>query len=394
MKYPRILKEKLKLMLFDGRAIVLVGARRTGKTSLINNLLSQCPKEAIVEFNGDDPREVDLLTNRGLEELKALIGDKKIIFIDEAQKIPNIGNVAKLLVDNLGKSKQVILTGSSTFNLLDSTSEPLTGRKWLFSLFPLSLEEIERVEGRKKIATKLELILTYGLYPEVYGAESKNKKEKILAELTKSYLYKDIFEFQRVKTPQLLRDLTKALALQIGQEVSYGELASLVGINKATVINYIDLLEKNFIVFRLPAFSRNQRREIARSQKIFFYDIGIRNAILGDFRELEWRTDKGNLWENFLIAERIKWLNYHEKKVRSYFWRTYDGAEIDYVEEYPDKLVGVEIKYSAKKAQTKPSKKWLSYPQSSYQVIHHGNFWSWVVDDQVGGGSGRKVEEK
>jgi len=377
MQYSRIITQQIETDFFKGRAVLLLGARRVGKTTLIKELLKK-RSVSIVSFNGDDPKDTDQLRQKSLTELQPLIEKYKIIFIDEAQKIPNIGNLAKLLIDFYGPKKQIVLTGSSTLNLLDNTAEPLTGRKFLYTLFPLSYAEIVALEGKKHFLDKLNLNLIYGFYPEIYTTVPISYKQRILEELTASYLYKDILEFQMVRNPQVLRDLLKALALQIGSQVSYNELSSLLGISKNTVIKYIDLLKKNFIILELPAFSRNKRREISHSRKIFFYDVGIRNAVLGDFRELDWRQDKGALWENFMIAERIKYLYYHRLRPKSFFWRTYDGAEIDYVEEYPDELLGFEFKYSSKKNRSQPPIKWSSYSNSTYKVINSANFFSFL----------------
>lgn len=352
----------------------MLGARRVGKSTLLNFLLSgQSENYKISKFNGDDPDDVSTLSGGGLDYLKSVVGEKSIVFIDEAQKLPNIGNITKLMVDHYGKTKQIILSGSSSINLLDQTTEPLTGRKYVLNLYPLSVEEILTFQDLIAVKKRLEQILLFGLYPEVYIESSFEEKKEILDELTSSYLYKDILELQNIKNPNVLRDLLKALALQVGSEVSYNELSSLLGIDKNTVLNYVDLLEKNFVVFRLGSYRTNKRREISHGKKIYFWDLGVRNDLINDFRDLSLRTDVGALWENFCVAERIKYQKCHKIRVNNYFWRTYDGAEIDWVEEYPDRLDGYEFKYNSYK-KVRVSKTWQSKGNTNFKIVNPENF--------------------
>ena len=377
MRYPRIIKHYLKKDFFQGRALLILGARQVGKSTLATSLIKEFKPKQVASFNGDDPDDVELLSSASLTFLKQLAADKKVIFIDEAQKVPNIGNTVKLIVDNFAKEKQVVLTGSSTLNILDRTQEPLTGRKFVYHLFPLSLEELLKKHSRLDIRRNLELYLIYGLYPKVVTTSGLEQKLRILDELTDSYLYKDIYEFQAVKNPQVLRKLLKALALQVGQLASTNELASLLGISKNTVVNYIDLLEKSFVIFRLPAYTKNKRREISRRNKIYFWDTGVRNQLAENFKPLKLRDDLGQLWENFLIAERLKHQAYHRKRTTNYFWRSYDGAEVDFIEDTPEVVNGFEIKWSKKT--TRPPKKWLAYPNTTYYTVNQDNFFDFVL---------------
>lgn len=347
--YIRTIKLQILEKMFKGKAIIIVGARQVGKTTISNNLIEESGYiKNIIKFNCDNPTDRDKLNNRDFEFLNSLIGDKKIIFIDEAQKVETIGQTIKLLVDNYKNKKQIIATGSSSINLLDKTEEPLTGRKTIFKLYSLSLSELYPDKDLLKISKELEMLLIYGSYPEVINANGTENKKEVLRELSSSYLYKDIFEFQEIKNSSVLTSLLKALALQVGSEVSYNELSSTIGIDKKTVERYIDLLEKNYIIFRLPPYSKNQRRTISRMRKIYFYDLGIRNSIINNYNMFSDRADIGALWENFMIIERFKKQEYCKLYTNNYFLRTYDGAEIDLVEEYDGKIDGYEFKWKSR----------------------------------------------
>lgn len=347
--YSRVIKEQILGKLFKGKAIIIVGPRQVGKTTLANSLIDESGyAENLIKFNCDNPTDRDKLNNRDFEFLDALIGDKKMIFIDEAQKVETIGQTIKLLVDSYKNTKQVIATGSSSINLLDKTQEPLTGRKTIFKLFPLSLSELYPAKDLLKISKELEMLLIYGSYPEVINAKGASDKEDVLRELNSSYLYKDVFEFQEIKSSSILTSLLKALALQVGVEVSYNELANIVGLDKRTVERYIDLLEKNYIIFRLPPYAKNQRRTISKMKKIYFYDLGVRNSIINNYNLLADRADTGALWENFIIIERFKKQEYDKIYTNNYFLRTYDGAEIDLIEERGGKIDGYEFKWKSR----------------------------------------------
>lgn len=366
--YKRLLKDQVEQKFFLGKVIIVTGARQVGKTTLSGEILESYPKEQIRFFNCDNPTDRELLGNKDLEFLKQLIGNARIVVIDEGQKVENIGQTLKLVVDCYKEEKQILVTGSSSINLLSNTQEALTGRKYVFTLYPLSLEEIYPDKNQLTIFKELESLLIFGAYPDIIKQKSFDEKIGLLQELRASYLYKDILEFQQIKDSDTLTKLLKALALQIGSEVSYNELSNLVGIDKKTVENYIDLLEKSYVVFRLSPYTKNKRREISKLRKIYFYDLGIRNAIINNFNFLANRNDAGALWENFMIIERLKYRTYHNVHANQYFWRTYDGSEVDLVEEREGKLFGYEFKWGTQR-KTRVPKKWLEYLESSFERI-------------------------
>lgn len=338
----RITYETLLSKFNKGKAIVLLGPRQVGKTTLIKACLEQ---REYLFLNGDDPEIRDLLEPAGVSKLTAIIGKQTIVFIDEAQRIKNIGLIAKMITDHFS-NVQLILSGSSALEISNTTQEPLTGRKYEYELFPISWEEFEDHVGYVEASAQLEERLIYGMYPDVLNHRSEARE--ILKQLASSYLYKDVLSLTGIKKPELLDKLLKALALQLGNEVSYNELSNLLQIDKVTVAKYIDLLEKAFIVFRLTSFSRNQRNEIKNNRKIYFYDNGIRNMIINNLNPIELRMDKGALWENFLIAERIKLQHYHQVYSNNYFWRTVQKQEIDFIEEANGKLTAFEFKWKSK----------------------------------------------
>ncbi len=364
--YKRILKENISKKFFKGKILIITGARQTGKTTLSLELIKNISDKY---FNCDNPTDRQQLANKDLEFLKQLVGNSKVVFIDEAQKVENIGETLKLLVDFYKTKKQIIVTGSSSLNLLDYTQEPLTGRKYVYSLFPLSLEEIYPDNNYLTLIKELESLLIFGSYPEIVSKSSFEEKEDLLKELASSYIYKDILGFQEIKSPDILVKLLKALALQIGSQVSYNELSNTVGIDKKTVERYVSLLEKNFIIFRLRPFTKNKRREISKLKKIYFCDVGIRNAVINNFNFSDTREDIGILWENFIIAERMKFRAYNRINADQYFWRTYDGNEIDLLEEQAGKLNGYEFKWNTKKDKENNPFDWLS----SYKTITKKN---------------------
>ena len=377
--YKRTLQKKIKKKLFKGKAIVIVGARQTGKTTLAECLIKRSKHTTnTIAFNCDNYDDREKLNNVNLTFLQNLIGEKKIIFIDEGQKVETIGQTIKLLVDHYKVKKQIIVTGSSALNLLHKTQEPLTGRKFVYNLYPLSLEEIYTRENLFKLYKELEHNLIFGTYPDVVNQKSFSDKRKVLKELTSSYLYKDILEHESVKSSDVLVKILKSLALQIGNEVSYHELSNLIGLDLRTVERYIDLLQKNYIIFRLPPYATKKRREISRMNKIYFYDLGIRNTIIDNLNFLEARNDTGALFENFMICERLKYREYHEVYASQYFWRTYDGSEVDLVEEMGGKIYGFEFKWNKKKSSRKPLK-WLEYKDSTFKVITKEDIHHFVI---------------
>lgn len=376
--YNRIIEQDLKKAFFKGKILILTGARQTGKTTLATKLIGEFGEEQARLFNGDNPADRELISGKSLEFLENLIGDARIIFIDEGQKVETIGQTLKLLVDKYTSEKQIIVTGSSSFNLLDKTAEPLTGRKDVFHIFPLSLEEIYPTKDMTKIIKEMEQYLIFGNYPEVVNKNSFTEKRKALEEIALSYLYKDVLEFQGIKKSDALVKLLKALALQIGSEVSYTELANISGLNKKTVENYVDILEKNYIVLRLAPYAKNKRKIISKLRKIYFYDLGIRNAVSNNFNPLSDRNDVGALWENYMAVERLKFQNYHGIYAENYFWRTYDGAEVDWVEEIDGRALGFEFKWNEKR-KVRESVFWREFSPEPVKVITPHNLRGFVV---------------
>ena len=339
----------------SGKVLILLGARQVGKTTLIKSLCNE--KESYLELNGDNPEDRLILENAGEAKLRSLIGNYKTIFIDEAQRIENIGLSIKIIHDQI-QDVRVIVSGSSALEIANLINEPLTGRKWEYKLFPLSWNELKNHFGMLNHLRNLPNYLIYGSYPEVITHPKDS--EEILKELAGSYLYKDLLQYKGIRKPEVLDKLLLALALQLGSEVNYNELSRTVGVDRATVEQYISLLEKAFVVFRVQPLARNIRNEINTSRKIYFYDNGIRNAIIGNFKPLEVRQDVGALWENYVISERIKLLSYNKWHGRYYFWRTHQQQEIDWVEEIDGQFSAFEFKWNPKKANKKISKTFTS----------------------------------
>ncbi len=372
----RALFQKLNEKFNKGKAIVLLGPRQVGKTTLINTCLEG---QDFLFLNGDDPEIRNLLENTGVSKLRLIIGKNTLVFIDEAQRIKDIGLIAKMIIDQF-KEVQLIVSGSSALEINQSTQEPLTGRKFEYQLFPISWEEFENHVGYLEANTQLEERLIYGMYPDVLN--NRSEAGEILKQLTTSYLYKDVLSITGIKKPELLDKLLKALALQIGSEVSYNELANLLQIDKTTVSKYIDLLEKTYIVFRLNSYSSNQRNEIKNNRKIYFYDNGIRNMIINNLNPLELRTDKGALWENFLISERIKLQQYNQLYTNNYFWRTVQKQEIDFVEETNGQVTAYEFKWNSK-GKAKIPAVFLNQYNAIGKIIDKENFREFVRNDTM-----------
>jgi predicted AAA+ superfamily ATPase len=371
MKVERILKKTLIEQFNNGKAIVLIGPRQVGKSTLIKDILEE---KDFLFLDGDDFLVQQQLSKPNTSYLKRLIGNKKIVFIDEAQRIKNVGITSKIIIDQL-KDVQLILSGSSAFELNNEINEALTGRKWEYNMYPFSFEELERTIGFSELDNQLEQRIIYGMYPDVLNYLGKEKE--VLSNLINSYLYKDILMLSGIKKADILQKLTQALALQIGNEVSYNELSQLIGVNKETVSNYIDLLEKAYVVFRVNPFNRNLRNEIKTNRKIYFYDTGLRNALISNFNALELRLDMGALWENFLISERIKYLKYHKIYAKTYFWRTAQQQEIDWIEEIDGKITAYEFKWKSKKNVKFPQKFIQTY-QAEVKVIDTDNYYDFI----------------
>ena len=366
----RIIQEQMAQRMGKGKAILLVGPRQVGKSTLLKSLQGEQKQETLL-LNCDEPDIRQRLENVTSDQLKAIIGKNTLVMIDEAQKVENIGMTLKLIVDSLPQV-QVIATGSSAFELRNKTNEPLTGRKFEFNLFPFSIAEMVNHHGKLTENRMLERRLIYGLYPEIVN-ELGNEQENLL-ELINSYLYKDILAFQNIRKPDILDKLLTGLALQMGQEVSYNELGQLIGVDKATVEKYIELLEKCFVVFRLSSFNRNLRNELKKSRKIYFYDNGVRNAILNNFSPLALRQDTGILWENFMVSERIKQNSYNRDYRKLYFWRTQTQQEIDLLEEKDGILYAFEFKWNDKKQVKIPKLFAETYPEHRFEVITPTNY--------------------
>lgn len=349
----RKLEAVLKSRIGKGKAIILIGARQVGKSTLFDSITKNMDMP-VLSLNCDDSIVRETLSNISTPNLKLLLGNNKVILIDEAQRVEDVGIMIKRIVDNY-PDVQVLVTGSSTLGIKDRINEPLTGRKFEYEMYPISTGEIYETYGLIQTNQLLENRLIFGSYPDVL-THPEDAKE-ILSNLSDSYLYKDILEMDSVRKPDLLRKLLIAIALQVGSEVSYNELASTVGSDTKTAERYIDLLEKCFVIFRLPALSRNLRNELKKSKKIFFYDTGIRNAILNNYAPASLRNDMGALWENFFITERIKRNKYLGERKNYYFWRTTDQKEIDFIEEYDGEFSIFEMKWN-------PRNKTVKFPQA------------------------------
>ncbi len=367
----RIIQQEIEKNLFKKKVILLIGARQIGKTTLLRQVLLNC-KEKSLWLNADESDVKRKLENATTStQLLQLFGNAKLIVIDEAQQVEDIGLKLKLIIDT-NPELQIIATGSSAFELLQKSNEPLTGRKKEYHLYPISFSEMVNHTSLLTEQRLLENRLIYGSYPEVINNPG-NEKE-VLKEITNSYLYKDVLRYDGIKKASVIDKLLVALALQVGSEVSYNELAKTIGnINSATVEKYIDLLEKAFVVYKLPALSRNLRNEIKKGKKIYFYDNGIRNAIINNFNPLALRNDKGALWENFLMSERMKKNSYAKHFCNTYFWRTFDQAEVDYIEEYDGALHIFEFKWKSNNKKV-PASLLNSYTVNSTSIVDTDNY--------------------
>lgn len=372
----RSLDKLIAEKLFKGKAIVLIGARQVGKTTLLKNLVKGM--DSLIWLNGDDIEVRTLLQNVSTMKLKSLLGKNKTLVIDEAQRIENIGLKMKLVTDNF-VDVQLILTGSSSFDLANKINEPLTGRKWEYTLFPLSFGELANHNDTFDEIRHLPLRLVYGSYPDVVN--NPGDEREILMQLTNSYLYKDILEWERIRKPDKLVRLLQALAFQVGSEVSLNELGTLVELDKNTVEKYITLLEQTQVIFRLPSLSRNMRNELKMSRKVYFHDNGIRNALISNFSDIDTRNDVGALWENWIISELRKKRHYEQDYVNTYFWRTTQQQEIDYIEEKDGHFTAYEFKWNPQK-KAKMSQTFLNaYPNTTIKTINRENFYEYLLTE-------------
>lgn len=374
MILTRSIEEKIKKYLFKGDAIVIYGARQVGKTTLANKFLKEYGGEAKY-YNCELRENRDLLETTNSQDLRRLVSKYKLVILDEAQKISEIGSILKILVDTFPEV-QIMATGSSSFDLANKINEPMTGRTKTFTLFPLSVEEVVNNFDYAKVVGDLENILRFGLYPKVYGKDEEESRME-LSELVNKYLYRDILTFSQIRKSALIEDLLKLIALQVGSEVSYEELAMKLGVDRLTVIKYLDILEQMFVIFRLRAFSRNLRDEVSKSVKIYFWDVGMRNAILGLYNNLSVRDDVGKLWENFCIVERMKHKSNNFVVGSSYFWRTYDQKEIDYIEEAEGKINGFEFKWG-KETKIRGKNKFEETYGGNVKIINRENYLDFV----------------
>jgi uncharacterized protein len=375
MIIKRNIEDRILNNLLPNKVIIIAGARRTGKTVMLNELIKKL-NEPYILLNGEDILTHELLSRRTVINYTNLIGNKKLLIIDEAQKIEDIGLKLKLMIDNI-KELKIIATGSSVFDISNKLGEPLTGRKFTYNLYPFSESELSQIEDTISKKENFKERLVFGNYPELTFLKDREEKKQYLREIVNSYLLKDILAFDKIKSSDKIIDLLKLIAFQVGNEVSYNELARQLSINKSTVERYLDLLSKVYIIHRLGGYSGNLRKEVVKNSKWYFWDNGIRNAVIANFSLLNSRDDLGKLWENYIVSERIKFQNYKPLFCNNYFWRTYDKQEIDWIEEKDGQLYATEFKW--KETIVKAPQAWLkSYPDSSFQVISFDNYLNWI----------------
>ncbi|MFB6226383.1 MAG: ATP-binding protein [Candidatus Paceibacteria bacterium] len=376
MYIQRELFDKIEQNLSTEKAILIFGPRRAGKTTLLEKFIETFDGEHLL-YNGQDIDAQDFLTSQSIEKFKSGLKDYDLLAVDEAQYVSDIGLNLKLIVDNV--DIKVIATGSSAFDLGQKVGEPLVGRKYSYKLYPLSQIELNKQEDPVATKSKLEERLVYGSYPEIVTRESRRDKKQELKELVSSYLYKDVLEHEGIKHRKKIVDLLRLLAFQIGNEVSQNELATQLEMSTKTLAKYLDLLEKSYVIKNIRGFSRNLRKEISKTSRYYFYDNGTRNALIDSFNGLELRDDIGQLWENYIVMERLKKQEYTDLSANNYFWRTYDQKEIDWVEERDGKLYGYEIKWSPDKKPQAPSS-WIdTYENAEYEVVNKDNYLEFIT---------------
>ena len=377
-KIIRTIVWEVQKSIFRSDVIIIVWPRQVGKTTLLKTILETVPPAKIIQFNGDFVQDRQDLQFRSEQEMQLLFSRYQYIVIDEAQKVDNIGNILKSLRDTYGNTKQILVTGSSTLGLLDQTTEPLTGRKKVFHLYPIAFSELNDTLWLRDARARLEEILLYGMYPQVLSYLDVDAKKEKLQDIVSGQLYRDILEFQDIKNPDILVRLLELLAIRIGSEVSYHAIAQLLGVSQQTIERYIDLLEKSFVIFRLRPYMTNKTKEVTKMKKIYFYDLGIRNALLRSFQSISLRTDLGALWENYYILERRKNIAYNRSHLEQYFWRTKAQEEIDYLEVSGTIRSGFECKWQEQKY-TPPKAFTGSYPWVPVELIHHENYFLSLV---------------
>ncbi|TVR73054.1 MAG: ATP-binding protein [Marinilabiliales bacterium] len=370
----RLLESIVNEKLFTGKALIILGPRQVGKSTLLAMLESRTSEKALI-LNCDSNDIRKQLTEPGIAVLRRLVGKHRLVMIDEAQRVLNIGLTLKIVIDQL-PDVQLIVTGSSALDLSNMVNEPLTGRKFEYLLFPLSIKELTDHYGYVETSRRLNNLIVFGSYPDVVN--NPGAEPEILNNLVSSYLFKDVFMYQDIRKPEFIDRLLEAVALQLASEVSYNELAQVLGTDSHTVQRYLSLLEKAFIIFRLRSFSRNARNELKKSRKIYFYDNGVRNAILSNFSPLETRTDIGALWENYFISERLKYLHYNKIYARRYFWRTTQQQEVDYIEDHDGKLKAFELKWNPVRKYKFPLTFTRNYPEADCNVITPENIYDFL----------------
>lgn len=375
--YPRSIQSLFEKNLRPNKVLMLIGPRRVGKTSFIRNYLRAFKPEEILSLNGEDVLDASLIQERSVANYSRLLEGKKLLVIDEAQHIPNIGMILKLIVDSI-EGIRVIASGSSAFDLHQQAGEPLVGRMSTLNLFPLGQLEFAKVEDYKTTLENREERLIFGGYPELSQYSEWKDKESYLYQLMNDYLLKDILKVDGVKNSNKLYSLLRLIAFQIGKEVSLEELGRQLGMSKNTVERYLDMLSKVFVVYRISGFNKNLRKEIVKNNRWYFYDNGVRNALIQNFNKLNLRADVGELWENYLAAERIKFQNYTQLHCTNYFWRTYDQQELDWVETEGETIRSYEFKYNLNKSPKAPKGWSNAYPEASFEVIHSGNYLEWI----------------
>lgn len=375
-QFPRIVESQVERYLRPNKVVVLLGPRRVGKTFLLQKILSKT-EEQYVLLNGEDVATRELFVRQSKTALEKMLSGHKFLIIDEAQKIPNIGNALKLMVDTIDGLK-VLITGSSAFDVENYTGEPLTGRKMTFKLYSISEQELSKVGTPMSRVDQLHSSLIYGNYPELLQMDTNEEKHLYLRELLNSYLLKDILTFETIKNSDKIIDLLRLIAFQVGSEISIPELSNSLRISRNTVDKYLDLLTKVFIIVRVGGFSRNLRKEVNKSSRYYFLDNGIRNILIGNLNPIHLRNDMGILWENYMVSERIKYQNYNHILVYNYFWRTYDQQEIDWVEDRGGKLYGYEFKWNPRKNAKAPGGWTRAYPDAEFEVVNSDNYSDWL----------------